>query len=191
LESKRRLSIYDEYGWVFRSKAQELWDWAQIRTLSNQQLLLEAQQHKKYAQTTPLDDGVSSLYYYLFFYKILNLFWNFFLVKKSKYWKLCLFRYTIRWIEFFGEVSHKNLEYIFFQRSDFLRTPPKWQSIKERISDNWKQKQILGKQTSNPFTFTFSYRLNKEQCEFKNILHRDFFKGRKKNNGREFFKVPA
>jgi hypothetical protein len=24
------------------------------------QLLLEAQQHKKYAQTTPLDDGVSS-----------------------------------------------------------------------------------------------------------------------------------
>jgi hypothetical protein len=25
------------------------------------QLLLEAQQHKKYAQTTPLDDGVSSL----------------------------------------------------------------------------------------------------------------------------------
>jgi hypothetical protein len=26
------------------------------------QLLLEAQQHKKYAQTTPLDDGVSSLF---------------------------------------------------------------------------------------------------------------------------------
>jgi hypothetical protein len=25
------------------------------------QLVLEAQQHKKYAQTTPLDDGVSSL----------------------------------------------------------------------------------------------------------------------------------
>jgi hypothetical protein len=25
-------------------------------------LLLEAQQHKKYAQTTPLDDGVSSLF---------------------------------------------------------------------------------------------------------------------------------
>jgi hypothetical protein len=25
------------------------------------QLLLKAQQHKKYAQTTPLDDGVSSL----------------------------------------------------------------------------------------------------------------------------------
>jgi hypothetical protein len=25
------------------------------------QLLLEAQEHKKYAQTTPLDDGVSSL----------------------------------------------------------------------------------------------------------------------------------
>jgi hypothetical protein len=27
------------------------------------QLLLEAQQHKKYAQTTPLDDGVSSLFH--------------------------------------------------------------------------------------------------------------------------------
>jgi hypothetical protein len=27
------------------------------------QLFLEAQQHKKYAQTTPLDDGVSSLLY--------------------------------------------------------------------------------------------------------------------------------
>jgi hypothetical protein len=26
------------------------------------QLLLEAKQHKKYAQTTPLDDGVSSLF---------------------------------------------------------------------------------------------------------------------------------
>jgi hypothetical protein len=26
------------------------------------QLLLKAQQHKKYAQTTPLDDGVSSLF---------------------------------------------------------------------------------------------------------------------------------
>jgi hypothetical protein len=26
------------------------------------QLLLEAQQHKKYAQTTPLDDGVSYLF---------------------------------------------------------------------------------------------------------------------------------
>jgi hypothetical protein len=25
---------------------------------------LEAQQHKKYAQTTPLDDGVSSLFLY-------------------------------------------------------------------------------------------------------------------------------
>jgi hypothetical protein len=25
-------------------------------------ILLEAQQHKKYAQTTPLDDGVSSLF---------------------------------------------------------------------------------------------------------------------------------
>jgi hypothetical protein len=28
------------------------------------QLLLDAQQHKKYAQTTPLDDGVSYLYYF-------------------------------------------------------------------------------------------------------------------------------
>jgi hypothetical protein len=28
------------------------------------QLLLEAHQHKKYAQTTPLDDGVSSLFYF-------------------------------------------------------------------------------------------------------------------------------
>jgi hypothetical protein len=27
------------------------------------QLFLEAQQHKKYAQTTPLDDGVSSLFF--------------------------------------------------------------------------------------------------------------------------------
>jgi hypothetical protein len=27
---------------------------------TSMQLLLEAQQHKKYAQTTPLDDGVSS-----------------------------------------------------------------------------------------------------------------------------------
>jgi hypothetical protein len=30
------------------------------------QLLLEAQQHKKYAQTTPLDDGVSSLFIFEF-----------------------------------------------------------------------------------------------------------------------------
>jgi hypothetical protein len=35
LVSKRTVSIYEEYGWVFRSKAQELWDWAQIRNLSN------------------------------------------------------------------------------------------------------------------------------------------------------------
>jgi hypothetical protein len=28
------------------------------------QLLLEAQQHKKYARTTPLDDGVSCLFYF-------------------------------------------------------------------------------------------------------------------------------
>jgi hypothetical protein len=28
------------------------------------QILLEAQQHKKYAQTTPLDDGVSSLLFF-------------------------------------------------------------------------------------------------------------------------------
>jgi hypothetical protein len=27
---------------------------------------LEAQQHKKYAQTTPLDDGVSSLFHFVF-----------------------------------------------------------------------------------------------------------------------------
>jgi hypothetical protein len=32
------------------------------------QLLLEAQQHKKYAQTTPLDDGVSSLLNFSFHY---------------------------------------------------------------------------------------------------------------------------
>jgi hypothetical protein len=31
LDSKRKLSIYKVYGWVFRSKAQELLDWAQIR----------------------------------------------------------------------------------------------------------------------------------------------------------------
>jgi hypothetical protein len=31
------------------------------------QLLLEAQQHKKYAQTTPLDDGVSSLLFMTLF----------------------------------------------------------------------------------------------------------------------------
>jgi hypothetical protein len=36
-------------------------------------LLLEAQQHKKYAQTTPLDDGVSSLLiFYLFFLIVLK-----------------------------------------------------------------------------------------------------------------------
>jgi hypothetical protein len=29
------------------------------------QLVLEAQQHKKFSQTTPLDDGVSSLFMYL------------------------------------------------------------------------------------------------------------------------------
>jgi hypothetical protein len=38
LDSKRRLSIYEEYGWVFRSKAQELWDWAQIRLKIGQKL---------------------------------------------------------------------------------------------------------------------------------------------------------
>jgi hypothetical protein len=46
------------------------------------QLLLEAQQHKKYAQTTPLDDGVSSLFKFevIYFYdlriKNLPLFWR-------------------------------------------------------------------------------------------------------------------
>jgi hypothetical protein len=30
---------------------------------------LEAQQHKKYAQTTPLDDGVSSLFIYCIYIK--------------------------------------------------------------------------------------------------------------------------
>jgi hypothetical protein len=30
--------------------------------IHEKQLLLEAQQHKKYAQTIPLDDGVSSLF---------------------------------------------------------------------------------------------------------------------------------
>jgi hypothetical protein len=29
---------------------------------------LEAQQHKKYAQTTPLDDGVSSLFILIMFF---------------------------------------------------------------------------------------------------------------------------
>jgi hypothetical protein len=44
------------------------------------QLLLEAQQHKKYAQTTPLDDGVSSL----FEYEIIFFEWKFiFLMFKS------------------------------------------------------------------------------------------------------------
>jgi hypothetical protein len=33
---------------------------------TSMQLLLEAQQHKKYAQTTPLDDGVSSLFTFVF-----------------------------------------------------------------------------------------------------------------------------
>jgi hypothetical protein len=33
------------------------------------QLLLEAQQHKKYAQTTPLDDGVSSLLFLFLSYR--------------------------------------------------------------------------------------------------------------------------
>jgi hypothetical protein len=32
------------------------------------QLLLKTQQHKKYAQTTPLDDGVSSLFIIEFTY---------------------------------------------------------------------------------------------------------------------------
>jgi hypothetical protein len=36
------------------------------------QLLLEAQQHKKYAQTTSLDDGVSSLFFLFFKVFILN-----------------------------------------------------------------------------------------------------------------------
>jgi hypothetical protein len=35
---------------------------------------LEAQQHKKYAQTTPLDDGVSSLLFFVFcFLDVCNL----------------------------------------------------------------------------------------------------------------------
>jgi hypothetical protein len=33
------------------------------------QLLLEPQQHKKYAQTTPLDDGVSSLFLFNFIFE--------------------------------------------------------------------------------------------------------------------------
>jgi hypothetical protein len=39
------------------------------------QLLLKAQQHKKYAQTTPLDDGVSSLLFFEFVYmmRIINI----------------------------------------------------------------------------------------------------------------------
>jgi hypothetical protein len=37
------------------------------------QLLLEAQQHKKYAQTTPLDDGVSSLFNINWFFSLLYL----------------------------------------------------------------------------------------------------------------------
>jgi hypothetical protein len=34
LDSKRRLSIYEESGWGFWCKAQELWDWAQIKVFS-------------------------------------------------------------------------------------------------------------------------------------------------------------
>jgi hypothetical protein len=59
-----KLSIYEDYGWVFWSKAQELWDRAQIRELIRfffpNPRKTSIQQHKKYAQTTPLDDGVSS-----------------------------------------------------------------------------------------------------------------------------------
>jgi hypothetical protein len=35
---------------------------------------LEAQQHKKYAQTTPLDDGVSSLFLFLFSFFFIEIF---------------------------------------------------------------------------------------------------------------------
>jgi hypothetical protein len=38
---------------------------------TNIQLLLEAQQHKKYAQTTPLDDGVSSLFSIYFHMRVI------------------------------------------------------------------------------------------------------------------------
>jgi hypothetical protein len=37
------------------------------------QLLLEAQQPKKYAQTTPLDDGVSSLLFFIIKYELKKL----------------------------------------------------------------------------------------------------------------------
>jgi hypothetical protein len=36
-------------------------------TKTSIKLLLEAQQHKKYAQNTPLDDGISSLFLYKLF----------------------------------------------------------------------------------------------------------------------------
>jgi hypothetical protein len=42
------------------------------------QLLLEAQQHKKYAQTTPLDDGVSSLFCVCYCLKCTHIVHNFF-----------------------------------------------------------------------------------------------------------------
>jgi hypothetical protein len=42
---------------------------------------LEAQQHKKYAQTTPLDDGVSSLLKYV-------LLRSFPIMKKYRYYRL-------------------------------------------------------------------------------------------------------
>jgi hypothetical protein len=42
------------------------------------QLLLEAQQHKKYAQTTPLDDGVSSLFNFKLFKKNGNIYFKHF-----------------------------------------------------------------------------------------------------------------
>jgi hypothetical protein len=44
--------------------AQPIFVFFPTSTKNKIQLLLEAQQHKKYAQTTPLDDGVSSLLYY-------------------------------------------------------------------------------------------------------------------------------
>jgi hypothetical protein len=55
LDSKRRLSIYGEYGWVFRSKAQEPWDWAQIRTLSNWGLFLIFHQFLRNNQCFSID----------------------------------------------------------------------------------------------------------------------------------------
>jgi hypothetical protein len=63
---------------------------------------LEAQQHKKYPQTTPLDDGVSSLFFFVFISLLYVL-----LKKKSQ---LDFFRRTtleVRFLQIHLNMEHK------------------------------------------------------------------------------------